>query len=177
MKRTPIMCHQAENAFSAAVSGTLSMFTRPAASMMNDVGQVDPVVRVAVAAVRDQVEPRRHEDRAAEADRGCHGDLPDEVEPAGEPAPGRGCRASTTSSTGRPRSDRSRRSRPAPARRSAEAADEQPAPRDRDRAALVEADRVRGEAPGEDRDDREGDGEVLETAHRAEQLLGVAEPV
>src|SRR5262249_19875441 len=56
-------------------------------------------------------------------------------------------------------------------------ADEQPAPRDRDRAALVEADRVRGEAPRKDRDDREGDGEVLESAHGAEELLGVAEAV
>ena len=34
MNSTPIMCHHAENAFRAAVSGTLSMLISPAASMM-----------------------------------------------------------------------------------------------------------------------------------------------
>ena len=43
-----------------------------------------------VAGVRvpeDQVEERRREDREAVADGGRDGDLPDQVEPAGEPAP------------------------------------------------------------------------------------------
>jgi hypothetical protein len=32
IRRTPAMCHQAENAFSIAVIETLNMFTRPARS-------------------------------------------------------------------------------------------------------------------------------------------------
>ena len=56
-------------------------------------------------------------------------------------------------------------------------ADQQPAPRDGDRAAALERDVVRRQAAGEDRDDRERDREVLEPAHRAEELLRVAEPV
>ncbi len=56
-------------------------------------------------------------------------------------------------------------------------ADEQPAPRDRDRAAVLERDGVRGQAPREDRDDREADGEVAEPTHGAEELLRVAQLV
>ena len=39
------------------------------------------------------------------------------------------------------------------------------------------ADRVRGQAPREDRDDREADREVLKSAHAPEELLGIAHPV
>src|SRR5262249_28225847 len=53
----------------------------------------------------------------------------------------------------------------------------QPAPRDRDRAAALEGDVVRGEAAREDRDDREADREVLKSPHRAEELLRVAKLV
>ena len=45
------------------------------------------------------------------------------------------------------------------------------------RAAVLEGDRVRGQAPREDRDDREADGEVAEPSHRAEELLRVAQLV
>ena len=55
--------------------------------------------------------------------------------------------------------------------------DDQPAPGDRYRAAVVECDEVRRQAAGEDRDDRERDGEVREAAHLAEQHLGIAETV
>src|SRR5713101_4607841 len=55
--------------------------------------------------------------------------------------------------------------------------DDQPAPRDRDRPALVEGDAVRRQASRQDRDDRERDGEVLEATHAPEELLCVAELV
>ena len=56
-------------------------------------------------------------------------------------------------------------------------ADEEPAPRHRDRAAALERDVVRRQAAREDRDDRERDREVLEPAHGPEELLRVAELV
>ena len=53
--------------------------------------------------------------------------------------------------------------------------DDRPAPRDRDRAAVVPACAELGEAAGEDRDDRERDGEVGEAGPRAVQVLAVPE--
>jgi hypothetical protein len=44
-------------------------------------------------------------------------------------------------------------------------------------AAVVERDEVRRQATGEDRDDRERDGEVREAAHLAVEHLRVAELV
>src|SRR5262249_48335492 len=58
-----------------------------------------------------------------------------------------------------------------------EEADQKPAPGDCDRAATLERDVVRGQTTREDRDDREGDSEVLEPSHRPEELLRVSQPV
>ena len=56
-----------------------------------------------------------------------------------------------------------------------EHAEDRPGPRDRDRAAVVEAGAEVREAAGEDRDDRERDREVGETRPTAMQVLLVAE--
>src|SRR6185312_13451041 len=100
-----------------------------------------------------------------------------EVEPAGEPAPGR------APELRRPEVETARRG----IRRGdlahgegdddAHGADEQPAPGDGDRAAELERDEVRRQAAREDRDDRERDREVREPAHLAVQDLRVAELV
>ena len=92
-------------------------------------------------------------------------DQPEQVEPAGEPAPASGRRASTPTSRCRPRSgsaDTSSAMQNATSRM--QAADDRPAPRDRDRAAVVPRLAVGREAAGEDRDDRERDREVREPA-------------
>ena len=131
------------------------------------------VVRV----VEPVVEEHGAEGREPVADRGRDRDLADQVEPAGEPAPGRAAelrRPVVEAAGGRVgRGDLGHRERDDRAHE----ADEQPAPRDGDRAALLEGDVVRGQAAREDRDDREADREVLEPAHRAEELLRVAELV
>ena len=134
-----------------------------------------PLLRVRV--VEPEVDQRRREDRQAVADRGGDGDLADEVEPAREPAPGRAAelRRPVVEAAGRRERGGDLGHRERDERR--HETDQEPAPGDRDRAAVVERDVVRGQAAGEDRDDREADGEVLEPAHRAEQLLRVAHPV
>jgi hypothetical protein len=134
-----------------------------------------PLLRVRV--VEPEVQERRQEDREPVADRGRHRDLADEVEPAGEPAPRRAAelRGPVVEAAGGREDGRDLGHGEGDDR--AHQADEQPAPGDRDRPAVVERDVVRGQAAGEDRDDREGDREVLEPAHRAEELLRIAETV
>src|SRR5205823_729642 len=56
-----------------------------------------------------------------------------------------------------------------------ECADDRPAPRDGDGAAVVPGLAVGGEAPRQDGDDRERDGKVGERAPRPLELLVVAE--
>ena len=141
----------------------------------DDVEEEDVFLRVRV--VEPEVEERGPEGREAVADRRGDRDLPDEVEPPREPAP-RG-RAELRGPVVEParrregRRDLGHRERDDRAHQ----ADEQPAPGDGDRATLAERDVVRRETPREDRDDREADREVLEAAHRPEQLLRVAELV
>ena len=131
------------------------------------------------------VGPLRQEGRdrvgAAETDAGRHGDLPQQVEPAGEPRPDRGAVAGRA--LGRPvvQAAGRRVGRADLAHREADEdhdhADEQPAPVHDRRAAVEQAELVDGQAARQDRDDREGDGEVAEAAHAAVELLGVAELV
>jgi len=136
----------------------------------------EPVVRVLLER-EEVVEEHRRERREPVADRRGDGDLADQVEPAGRPAPARA--AELRRPVVEPARRRERRGDLGHRERDdrGEKPDEQPAPGDRDRAAALEGDVVRGEAPRENRDDREGDREVLEPSHRAEELLGVAEPV
>ena len=114
-----------------------------------------------------EVEQRGDERRAAVVDRGDDGDEPDEVEPAGEPAPG------GAAELARPPVDaargRIRRDELGHAERDQQdhAGDQRPADRDRDRAAVVPRLAVGREAAGQDRDDRERDREVREPAPRA----------
>src|ERR1019366_7108779 len=55
--------------------------------------------------------------------------------------------------------------------------DERPADVHVDRAAVEHGDAVRGQAPRQDRDDRERDSEVGEAPHPPQQFLGVPEPM
>ena len=141
----------------------------------DDVEEVDVLLRVRV--VEPEVEERRPERGEAVPDGGGDGDLPDQVEPAGEPSPGRATelrRPVVEAAGGRERGGDLRHCERDDR---AHEADEEPAPAHGDRAALAERDVVGGQTPREDRDDRERDREVLEPAHRAEELLRVAESV
>ena len=172
---TPTMCQYAEIVFRSAVIRTLNRLITSAATrkMMYSRKMYSLVVRV----VEPEVQKRRPERREAVADRCGDGDLPDEVEPAGEPAP-RGrpeLRGPVVETPGRRVRRRDLGHREGDDR--AHEADDEPAPGDRDRPALPERDVVRGQTAGEDRDDREADREVLEPAHPPEELLGIAELV
>ena len=175
MNATPAMCQYAEIVFRSAVNWTFSRLITSADGEEDDVQEEDVFLRVRI--VEPEVEERGPEGREAVADRRGDRDLPDEVEPPREPPP-RG-RAELRGPVVEParrgegRRDLCHRERDDRAHQ----ADEQPAPRHGDRATLAERDVVRGEAPREDRDDREADREVLEAAHPPEQLLRVAEPV
>ena len=142
-------------------------------SLLKDVRfvtEVDPE-DVHFVKTQDHVE----EGRAGIVDRGDHRNQPDQVEPAGEPGPDRPAEAA------RPPVDPARGRIGRDQLRHAEAddqdrdRDQRPADRDRDRAAVVPGLTVGGEAPGEDRDDRERDREVGEPAPGAVQRLFVAE--
>src|SRR5205814_8958524 len=56
-------------------------------------------------------------------------------------------------------------------------ADERPAHGVRQRTSELEAVSEKQHRTGEDRDDRERDGEIREAAHLAEELLAVSEPL
>ena len=108
-------------------------------------------------------------------DRGEDRDQAEQVEPAGEPAPHRAAelrRPPVDAARGRVRRDELGH---AERDDEDEGRDDRPAPRDRDRAAVVPRLVVGREAAREDRDDRERDREVLEAAPAAVQLLLVAE--
>ena len=160
---------------SIAVTLTLNMLSTTRDQHHHRVRQERPLLRVRV--VEPEVDQRRREDRQPVADGGGDGDLADEVEPAGEPAPGGASelrRPVVEAAGGRERRcDLGHRQRDERRHET----DEQPAPGDRDRAAVVEGDVVGGETSREDRDDREADREVLEPTHPAKQLLRVAELV
>ncbi len=127
-----------------------------------------------------QVQERVDEERGAEVDPGGHRDLADEVEPAGEPGPGR---AVLRRELGRP-VVQAARGRVAGANLGHGQADQQrhhadaePAPDDDRRAAEIHAEVEQGQAAGQDRDDGERDGEVREARHPPDEFLGVAELV
>src|SRR5262249_36558589 len=117
------------------------------------------------------------EGREPVADRCGDGDLADQVEPAGCPTPARA--AELRRPVVEPARRRERRGDLGHRERDdrGEDPDEQPAPRARYWHYDLEGDVARGEAPRENRADREGDREVLEPSPRAEELRGVAEPV
>ena len=138
--------------------------------------QEDPGQRVAVGVRRREgAEGEVDEGRAAVGDTGGHGDEADQVEPAGEEA-----RLGTAQLRGPPvDAARGRVGRDQLGHGEADDQDEdtedRPGPRDRDRAAVVEACAEVGEAAGEDRDDRERDREVGEAGPGAVQVLLVPE--
>ncbi len=124
-----------------------------------------------------QVEQGVEEERRAEVDARRHRHLAQEVEPAGEPRPGGGV---VLGQLGRPVVQ-------AAGRREAGAdfghgqadqqrhhPDERPAPGDQRGAAGVHPGSVEGQAAGQDRDDRERDGEVREAGHVPAKFLRVA---
>ena len=178
------MCHQAEIMFSPDVIRMLNMLMTTAASRnaaYEDVGRhverrAEPVVHVR-RVVEPEVEEHLREDREAVADRRRDRDLADQVEPARRPAPARAPELRRPVVEAARRRVRRRDLGHAECDERAHQPDEQPAPRDGDRAAVLEGDRVRGQAPREDRDDREADGEVAEPSHGAEELLRVAQLV
>ena len=149
------------------------------------VNQEDPAVDDEDVAGRRRVvcrhvQERREEEGKSVVDAGRDRHLAEQVEPAGEPAPGAGLilrefRRPVVQATRRrvlrgdlrhPKADDGRHD-----------PDEDPAPDDVDRAAFLHPEVVEREAPGQDRDDRERDGKVREPAHSAAELLGVAKPM
>ena len=176
---TPMTCHHTEMPLMRATRWLPAMFTRAWKARMTTKSQNVPREEVARDAV-EQVEVEGaegdvHERGAAVVDRGGDRDEPDEVEPAGEPAPG------GAAELGRPPVDAARGRIGRHELGHAEAddqdgdRDQRPAPGDRDRPAVVPRLPVGGEAPGQDRDDRERDREVLKAAPAAVELLLVAE--
>ena len=139
------------------------------------VRQVD--VLLVVRVVEPVVEERCSEDREPVTDSRGDRDLPDEVEPAREPAPaGASELRGPVVEAARGRiggGDLGHRQRD----EGAHEPDEEPAPGHRDGTTLTVRDHVRREASREDRDDGERDREVLEPSHRAEELLRVAQSV
>ena len=122
-----------------------------------------------------EAEEHVHELGARVVHRGHHAHEPDEVEPAGEPAPGLAAQlggppvdAAGGGIAGHQLGHREGHQQDQPA-------DDRPAPADRDRAAAVPGHEVAREASGEYRDDREGDGEVGEAAPTALEGLRIAE--
>ena len=127
-----------------------------------------------------EVQEHGEEGGEAEVDAGGDGDLAEQVEPTGEPAPGARV---VLRQLGRPvveaaggrvgRGDL----RHAQADDGGHDPDDDPAPHDVDGPAVGHAEVVERQAAGQDRDDGEGHGEVGESAHSPAKLLGIAECV
>ena len=136
--------------------------------------RAEPVVHV--FGVREpEVEEGLPKERKPVSDRRSDCDLTDEVEPPGRPAPAWATelRRPVVQPTGRRIGGGDFRHGQRDDGR--HEADKQPAVGHPHRAAVLEADVVRGQAPRKDRDDRERDREVAEPSHCAEKLLRVAE--
>ena len=127
-----------------------------------------------------QLEQCVQEERRAEVDACGDRDLAQEVEPAGEPGPRRSV---ARRELGRPvvESARGRIARAHLGHREPDEqrhhADQRPAPDDQGRPTGVHAVAVQRQAPRENRDDGERDGEVRERRQMARELLRVAELV
>ena len=130
------------------------------------------VVRVGV---RVRADREVDEGRAAVGDTGGDGDQADQVQPAGEEA---GLRAAELRGppvdAARGRVGRHQLGHGEPDEQD-ERTEDRPGPRDRDRAAVVEAGAEVREAAGQDRDDRERDREVGETGPGPVEVLLVAQ--
>ena len=115
--------------------------------------------------------------RRGDVNAGGDGDLPDHVEPRRRPRPGpaaepKGPEVEPT----RGRICRCQlRHRGRYAQR--EEAHDRPADRIDDRPGELEPVSVQQDGAGQNGDDGEGDGEIGESAHLAEQLLGISQPV
>ena len=137
-------------------------------------------VRRVQRVVEELVEQRGHEERAAEVDAGRDGDLPEKVEPTGEPAPGR---AVVATQLGSPviQSAGGRVARANFCHRKPdeghEDSDQRPPDVHDDRPAGVHPIRVQGQTARQDGDVRERHGKVRKGAHPAHELLRVAHPV
>ena len=114
-------------------------------------------------------------DRRRDVDARRDGDLPDHVEPRRRPRPGPAAQPEgpeiQTAGGGIGRSEL--RHRGGDAER--EDAHDRPTDRVDEWARELEAISKEEDGPGQDRDDGEGDGEVRESAHLAEELLSVAQ--
>ena len=130
--------------------------------------------------VEDLIEPEVGEKGEAEVDPGGDGDLAQQIEPPGEPAPPGAVLAAELGSpvveaAGR-RVAGAHLGHREPDQRDHDP-DERPAEGHHGRTAVAHAEIEEGQTAGEDRDDRERHGEVREGAHPPPQLLRVAEPV
>ena len=186
------MCHHTLTWFSSATSRIPAMFKASSMSIRTPIVTRAPVRTIEspigedrrrVAVVDAHVgEDRRHDRRVQEVrggpvDPGHDRELADEVEPGRPPAPvlvlhpagpviqAAGGRIS--------RGDLAHRCRD----QEHEDRDQRPAEQDGRRTAPGQSVVVQDDRPGQDADDAEADGEVAEAAHRAEQLLRVAELV
>ncbi len=143
-------------------------------------GVVEVGSRGGLGEVEDEVhfvEPERvHQERRRYEDhRRGYGHQPDQVEPAGEPAPAGASqfRGPVVDPAGGGHRRGELRHRPGDEQD--QHADQRPRDRDPDRAPVLERLAVGREAAGEDADDRERDREIREAAPAAIQLLLVPE--
>ena len=172
----PATCHHTETLFMIAIRWLLKMFSTDASAEHDHEDDEHPGQRVVGGVgVREGADRQVDERGAAVGHTGGDRDQADQVQPAGEEAGRR------PAELGRPPVDAARgrvrrhQLRHREADDQDEDAEDRPRPRDRDRAAVVEAGPEVGEAAGEDRDDRERDGEVGEARPRAVQVLAVSE--
>ena len=178
---TPSTCHQTEMLLNTATRCDEKMLMRACRSRTTTkTMKISSSAAPSAKLMKPRSTPNRPErDRcergARVVDRGDDAHEPDQVEPTGEPAPDGAAELSgppVDAAGGRvlrhefghaQRDDQNR------------AGDDRPAPRDRDRAAVVPRLAIGREATRQDRDDRERDREVLESAPAPVQLLLVAQ--
>src|SRR5580658_4980245 len=143
----------------------------------NAIEQEDGAIIGGYHAGEQQVPEGYQENSGSPAHRRRGNGESDKVQPAGEPAPGR--RSYFRGPVVQAARRRHRRGKfgHGQCHEQAHDADQRPAPRHDDRAAIGEADVIRRQGAGEHGDDGERDGEVAEAAEPSPQLLRVAQPV
>ena len=152
------------------------MFSTEISDQDGEEDEEDPRQRVVTGVgLRVGADREVDEGRAAVGDTGGDRDQADQVEPAGEEAGlGSAQLRGPPVDAARRRVGRHQLGHREPDDQD-EHAEDRPGPRDRDRAAVVEAGAEVREAPGQDRDDRERDREVGEARPGPVEVLLVAE--
>ena len=184
IRNTPPTCHQTLKLFNRAVRRMPKMLIRTCGiviSTMTNTWKYQFVSEPNTGTLRVRRNPKNARDGADEVNRrgdvysGSDGDLADHVEPRGDPGP-----AAATESVRpiiQPASGGVRRSKFGHARGDAqgEQAHNRPADGIDNWPGKFEPITVEQDCARQHRDDREGDREIGETAHLAEQLLSIAE--